>query len=398
MPSRRPITSPIAWISFALLLGSLAFAPVKTQAQQQPSPEAMARAIAEAKAFQLPDDPAAVIAVVGTSQILLGDIKPKVDAMLDEALSKSGQEIPEDILIAARVNFTRRLLGPAIQSKQMRESFLLEQVGTQGADKRREAAEMMASRARQMFYESEVAELKKKFDVNTLPELDEKMRENGSSLKARERDFMDAMLGHMFMRSSINKEPNVTLSEINTHYITHKDEYYQTSRAKWEQFTVLFANHPSRDAAMKKIWEMGRETYFGGKFAPVAKSKSEEPFAAEGGLHDWTNQGSLASKKLDQQIFSLPLNEMSDIIEDETGLHIVRVLAREDAGVQPLSDVQESIKEKLKQEKIAIDEKAMVKKMREQVPVWSIFPDDIPGARPLNVPSVATLPNARNYK
>ncbi|QDT10390.1 peptidylprolyl isomerase [Stieleria marina] len=405
MPSRSTFIYKFVLILLSLSLGALQIGATTSFAQQPLSsgpaaggpPPHIAAAIAQAKDANLPTDPAAVIAVVGTSQILLGDVKGKVDARIKEVLAKAGQEVPQEILLTARVNLTRGMLQQAIQSKQMRESFLLEQVGTQGADKRREAAEMMSSRARQMFYETEVKQLKEKFECTTLVELDKKLRTQGSSLKARERDFMDAMLGHMYMRSSVEKDPHVTLSEINTHYITHRDDYFQQSRATWEQFTVLFANHESREAALAKLNQMGAEAYYGGNLQAIAKQKSEEPFAAEGGLHGWTKQGSLASKELDKQIFSLPLNKMSEIIEDETGFHIVRVLDREDAGIKPRAQVQESIKEKLKQAKVAKSQKAMIEAMRDKVPVWSIFPEDIPGAMPLNMPAIPTLPNAKNY-
>ncbi len=358
--------------------------------QAAPDPEALARAVKMAEEANVPKDPAAIVAVVGTSQVLLGDIQPKIDAELKAVLAESPSDVPPELIEVARVNFTRRVLAQAIQSKQMREMFLLEQVGTQGADKRREAADMMSSRARQMFYETEVVELKKKFDVDTLIELDGVLREKGTSLKGRERDFMDAMLGHMFMKESVNQNPHVTIAEINDYYITHQDEFNQLARASWEQFTVLFANHPTREAAMTKISAMGREAYFGGNFRPIARAQSEEPFAADGGFHDWTNQGSLASKTLDKQIFSLPLNEMSEIIEDDTGFHIVRVLKREAAGVRSLSAVQESIREKLKQGKIRESQMAMIEKMQTQVPVWTIFPQDFPESKPLNTPKTNT--------
>ena len=385
-------------VSLALLfIAARVYCGAQRPSGGRPSPNAMAEAIEKAKNTYLPTDPAAVIAVVGTSQILLGDVKAKVDVELNKVLAKTNQEVPEEILKTARVNFTRGLLQRVIDGKRKREMFLLEQVGTQGADKRREASEMMSSRARQMFYETEVDELKKKHNVTSLPELDKLLREQGSSLKGRERDFMDAMLGHMFIRGSVEKDPQVTLAEINDYYAANRDEFSHPARASWEQFTVLFANHATREAAQTKIWEMGREAYFGGNLQAVARQKSEEPFAADGGLHDWTTQGSLASKTLDQQIFSLPLNEMSDIIEDDNGFHIVRVLKREAAGVRALGAVQEEIKKKLKAKKVQQSVVATIKRMEEQVPVWTIFPEDVPGASPLNVPQIATMPDAQNY-
>ena len=350
---------------------------------------------------QMPTDPADVLAVVGETKILLGDVKPRVDALIKGVLAKAGQTLPPEQMKVVQLNLTRRELVQAIRNKAMRESFLLEQVGTQGADKRREVSEMMSSRARQMFHETKVPELIKTHKAKNLVDLDDKLREQGTSVAANERDFMDAMLGHMYMRSAVEQEPHVTLAEINNYYVTNQKEFSHKSKAKWEQLSVLFSNH-SREEADKLIREIGREAYFGGNVQAVARNRSEEPFASDGGLHDWTSKGSLASKVLDQQIFSLPLNRLSDVIEDESGFHIIRILDRKAAGVQQIGEVQEEIRKKIQQTKVAKAQEKMLQELMARVPVWSLFPEDWPGATPLRVQRIATrpgttLPNAKNY-
>jgi parvulin-like peptidyl-prolyl isomerase len=255
---------------------------------------------------------------------------------------------------------------------------------------------MMATRARQMFIDTEVPDLLKEYEVNDMTELDEKLRGEGSSLHARQRDFTDAMLGHMYVRESVDREPEVSLAEIVCYYQAHQTEFEHKAQARWEQLTVLFKNFPTRKAAHQAISEMGREAFFGGSMQAVARAKSQEPLAQSGGVHDWTNQGSLASDELDKNIFSLPLNEMSEIIEDQSGYHIIRVLERKAAGVTPLSEVQETIRKKIQQQKVATAQREMMDKMKELVPVWTMFPDDVPGAKPL--PQVAKTAAATNLR
>ncbi len=351
--------------------------------------------IDQAADMQLPTDPAAVIAVVGQSPILFGELSPKVESRIAEVLAKSGQKVPEDQLFYARVNLTRGALAQAIQNKMMRELFLLDQVATQSAEKRRDADTMMQNKARQMFFDSEVPELKKQYNVEDLTELDRLLREKASSLQARQREFVDAMLGHLYIRSKVEKDPNVTIAEINEYYETHKDDYLHKARARWEQLSALFSKFPSREAASQAITEMGREAYFGGNMQAVAKLKSQEPFASKGGLHEWTEKGSLASSTLDDQIFSLPTNKMSDIIEDADGLHIIRVLERDEAGLTTLANVQDEIRAKLRQDKITKSQEALMESMRDRVAVWSLYPEDIPGAKPLPT-KAATNPTFNN--
>ncbi|MEM0925860.1 MAG: peptidylprolyl isomerase, partial [Planctomycetota bacterium] len=263
--------------------------------------------------------------------------------------------------------------------------FILDQVGTQAADKRQEVSEMMAMRARQMFFENDLKDLKKKYGTENLTELDEKMRADGSSLTMRQREFADMMLGHLYMKSKLNRDPPISIAEITIAYRENLKSYARKSQARWEQLSVLFENHPSKDAARAKLIEMGGEAFRTDKFAKIAQERSEEPFAADGGVHDWTSQGALASKPLDEQIFSIPLDRMSEIIEDERGLHIIRVLERRPAGTIPLANVQDDIREELKAKKVSAAEKEMLAEMRRRVPVWSIYPSDTPGAMPLSL-------------
>jgi len=331
----------------------------------------------------LPKDPAAIVAYVGQTPILMGDLAAKVEAQLNEAVVRSGTSFPEDQMQLARVRLTRSLLQQTIQNKMMREAFLLDQVGTESAEKRKEADDRLTMRARQMFFETELPELKKQYKVEDLTELDNELRKVGSSVSARQRDFMDAMLGHLYIRSKVDREPTVSVAEINEYYLTHAQDYQRPMRARWEQLSVRFDQFSDREAAHAAIWEMGREAYFGGSMQAVAKEKSQEPFANQGGVHDWTSKGALASDAIDQQVFTIPLNAMSEIIEDQSGFHIVRVLDRQDAGTIPLSEVQDSIRSTLREKKISDSQREVLDQMQVLVPVWSLFPEDTPGSKEL---------------
>jgi hypothetical protein len=389
MPPRMHKTAVVARIGlvFPLLVSPF---PLRSQAEVPTRTD-----IAEAQSMELPDDPAAVLAVVGQTPILLGDLVDKAEARIKDVMSKTKQKIPEDQLHYARLNLVRGLLVEAVRNKMMRESFLLDQVGTAGADKHKEAEGMLSTRARQMFFESELPELKKQYKTENLAELDKKLREKGTSLAARQRDFTDAMLGHLYIRSKVEQDPNVSIAEIANYYAENSGEFAHPTRARWEQLTVLFSNFPTRDEAYQSIWEMGREAYFGGNLQAVAREKSQEPLASSGGLHEWTEKGALASDVLDGEIFSIELEAMSNIIEDEQGFHIIRVLERDEAGLIALSEVQDEVRATIRDQKIVQTRNEVMDKMQARVPVWSMYPDDIPGANPL--PKVASR-GARNLR
>ena len=344
-----------------------------------------ARSYSQRLEVTLPEDPASVIAVVGNSNVLLGDLLPQVDARIAEVEAKSGQKIPAEQLQIAKLSLVRGLLGKTIQTKMMRESFLLEQVGIENADKRAEADAKLSGRARQMFHEAELPELKKQYGTEDLRELDGMLRKKGSSLLARQRDFVDQMLGHLYLRGNVNRKPEVSLSEIIAEYEAEKELYFRAERARWEQLTVLNSKFPNEQAARAAIQEMGREAVFGGSMQAVARARSQEAFASKGGVHDWTSRGALASEPLDNQIFTLPLNKISGVIQDQFGFHIIRVLEREAAGYTPRSELQDELRSKIRERKIEDSQRIALDRMREKIPVWTLFPDDIPGSKPLPV-------------
>ena len=93
--------------------------------------------------------------------------------------------------------------------------------------------------------------------------------------------------------------------------------------------------------------------------------------------------------------FPLPLNKISGVIEDPSGFHIVRVLAREEAGYTPQSELQDELRNKIRQRKIEASQRLALNRMRDKIPVWTLFPEDIPGAKPLPV-SITRRNNSTN--
>jgi hypothetical protein len=105
-------------------------------------------------------------------------------------------------------------------------------------------------------------------------------------------------------------------------------------------------------------------------------------------MFDWTSAGSLASKRLDEAVFSLPIGQLSAIIEDEpspnladqAALHIIRVVERRDAGRTPFLEAQVGIRETLVMERQRKATDDYLRKLRERTPVWSVFEGDSNGA------------------
>ena len=100
-----------------------------------------------------------------------------------------------------------------------------------------------------------------------------------------------------------------------------------------------------------------------------------------GGQRDWITRGSLKSALLDQALFTLPPGQLSRILQDEEGFHIVRVIEREDAHRTPFEETQAEIREKMLAERKEARLKELVQRLREEIPVWTIFDGKTADAR-----------------
>jgi PPIC-type PPIASE domain len=324
-----------------------------------------------------------LIAVVGTDRILAGDMAAMVEPVIMENKAKIRSKQEEENL---RTQLTRQALPTYVQKKALQQEFFRDIAGNvppKELQKKQDEVMAMASKA---FYTNFVqVELFKKHDVDNVADLEQKLQENRLSLPIMKNFFLMQVFSMQLEDKYIAHTFEISPAEILAYYRANSAKWEMPARAKWRQLTVRFDRHSNRAEADNMIRQMGNEIATGGRpFEAVAKAKSEGFTAEDGGKHDWTTQGSVKSAKIDQAIFTLPLARLSEIIEDEVGLHIIEVMEREAARTQDMSEIQTEIREILSN-KIRDDKlKEFHKKVLDRVPIWSQWPEDIPGARPLD--------------
>jgi len=232
----------------------------------------------------------------------------------------------------------------------------------------------------------------KAFDEQMMPQLmqeagaansleyEQLLRAKGQSLDRMRKQFFERGLAQEWLRKNVKADGEIPHADMIAWYHAHLADYDFPARAKFEALTVKTGLKHARQEAWDMLASMGNEVLAGRPFAEVAQARSEGPTAAAGGSFDWTSQGSLASKRLDEAIFSLPVGQLSTIIDDESALHIVRVTERQEAGRTPFVEAQHEIRKNLRAER---RQKAMddyLARLRERTPVWTIFDGGGPAA------------------
>src|SRR5262249_44294013 len=138
------------------------------------------------------------------------------------------------------------------------------------------------------------------------------------------------------------------------------------ARAKWEHIQIKFSVNGGKEGARKKAAEILKRLNNGEVFAVVAKECSDGSAKSNGGLRGWATQGSLKSKEIETALFEQPIREIGQPIETHDTFEIIRVLDRTAAGHKKFEDVQDDIKNQLKQERFQRSINDLITELTEQ--------------------------------
>jgi parvulin-like peptidyl-prolyl isomerase len=197
----------------------------------------------------------------------------------------------------------------------------------------------------------EIPEMMKEFKVDNVAALKKFLEEQlGSSLEKEKRQWIREQIVKQWISMSMQKATgDSTHDEMRDFYERNKAMFTSANQARWQEMVVLFSNHDTEQEAWKKIRWMGNQVVGGAPFEEIAKLNSDGFTASNGGVWDWTTKGSLTSAELEAAVFLQPVGALSPaIIKSDKGLHIIRVLERQESTVVPLVEAQPMIREKIK--------------------------------------------------
>ena len=224
--------------------------------------------------------------------------------------------------------------------------------------------------------------------VESVREYEHLLRSQGQSLSRMRKMFFERALAQEWIQQNANTIGEIPHAEMIAWYQNHLDEYEFPARARFEQLTVRISQKQPRDQSWNRLAAMGNDVLSGRPFEEVAKELSEGPTASSGGLYEWTTQGSLVSDVIDKAIFSLPVGELSAILDDQNALHIVRVIERSDAGRTPFIDAQVAIRMSLRKQRQDNARKEYLDGLKARTPIWTVFDDKQKNTQIAERPSV----------
>jgi len=149
---------------------------------------------------------------------------------------------------------------------------------------------------------------------------------------------------------NITLRARITPERVLQAYQEERESYLIPEKVKYS-LIVLSKGETSVDQAVKKKEAAGiREQLLqGADFAEKAKAVSEGSRAENGGSFPWM-QPKDARPELQDALETLPVGEISEVIETETQLYIIKVEARQQSTYTPFEEVRRDIQNRLEAE------------------------------------------------
>lgn len=233
-------------------------------------------------------------------------------------------------------------------------------------------------------------ELRQQFGLNSMEDLEKAAQQQGVSYEdfkeqirteivtskvisqevgshvAREINNAEVQKWYDEHKKDLEAPEQVTLAEILVSTQTPKPPADDKNKDSAQNANAQLPEDPTRVAeAQTKANELLDQLHKGAKFDELAKKSSDGTTAAQGGEIGDFKRGEMA-KELEDKIFVLKAGETTDVIRTRQGFIIFKVVAHQQAGIPPLKDVDNKIRDTIYVQKLEPAARAYLTKLREE--------------------------------
>jgi len=325
---------------------------------------------------QVPYDDELVVAKVNGSPIfareLFESVRPQLQAMHAEVEKRKGT--PEYSALRQQERKIREdLIRKALPDALDRRMIVLAIRGSVKDAQFKQIEEMMEANYKEV-ESQQMKKMEKK--VSTPDQFRDNMRAAGYDPDQFKQTINENFLSGVYFSIKGEKSPEPSRADLLAYYREHKDDYYFPDQVKWQQIQVLHTLHGGKDQARERIDQAVDELLNGAPFPDVARKYSDGITADEGGQWNWMKRNALADKELENRLFTMPIGEVSPVVESDGSYQVVVVVDRKEEGYQPFEDVQSKISKSIvaQHKKEMVDQ--LIEDLRKDTVVWTIFDDE----------------------
>ncbi len=172
---------------------------------------------------------------------------------------------------------------------------------------------------------------------------------NGISIEVVKEDIANGYTIEKYLDKVISEEVPVDEEELQSRYrrLIQKD---RTASVRHILMETRGKSEAEKQAVYKKMKKILARAKKGEDFAQLAKTYSEDPGSKDnGGLYEDFERGAMV-KAFEDAAFTVPIGEVSDLVETQFGYHILKIVNRK-SETRSFEEIKAEIQQQVKKEK-----------------------------------------------
>ena len=234
----------------------------------------------------------------------------------------------------------------------------------------------------------------------SMEELEKAVEGSGINWEDFKNNIRNKLLTEKVVSNEVGSHINISDDEIGKYYEAHKTEFVRPEQVALREIMVgTEGKKPEELPDLKKKAETAlKRVQDGEDFGEIAKRLSDGSTKAQGGFLGVYKRGEL-SKELEDKVFNMKRNELTEVMETKQGYLVLQVLEHYDEGEQSLAKVKNEIYEKIYTTKLEPALREYLKTLREESYVI-IKPgyQDIAGGGGSEIQEVSATPEVTKNK
>ena len=243
-------------------------------------------------------------------------------------------------------------------------------------------------------------QLRQQNKIDSMEDLEKAVTAQGSNWEDFKNNIRNGILTQRVISNEVGSHITIGKDEVEKYYNEHKKDFVRPEQVALREIEVNTEGKKDEELPeLKKKAETALKRVKDGEdFGEIAKRFSDSTTAKQGGFLGVYKRGEL-SKELEDIVFKMKKNELTDVMDTKQGYLVLQVLERYEAGEQPLSKVENEIMDHLYSERMEPALRAYLKTLREQSYVV-IKPgyQDIAGGGNSEIQEVSATPEASKNK
>src|SRR5205807_4169993 len=201
----------------------------------------------------------------------------------------------------------------------------------------------------------------------TMEALEDAVKSQGMNFEDFKNNIKNTLLQQRVISSEVGSHITISDEEVSKYYEAHKAEFVRPEQVALREIVVRTEGKKSEELPdLKKKAETAlKRVQDGEDFSEIAKRLSDGSTKNQGGFLGIYKRGEL-SKELEDKVFKMKRNELTEVMETRQGFLVLQVLEHYDEGEQSLAKVKNEIMDKLYGGRMEPAMREYLKTLREQ--------------------------------